>query len=119
MTWWTRLRSIPLWILPLAIGVILLFLPALGIPFAIERQIQLTLILALVVSGLNLSLGFAGELALGQAAMYAAGAYTAGLMSVAGISDIFLQLIAAAAAALAVGIITGIPGLRLAAGHWR
>ena len=116
MTWWTRLRSMPLWILPLAIGVILLFLPALGVPFAIERQIQLTLILALVVSGLNLSLGFAGELALGQAAMYAAGAYTAGLMSVAGISDILLQLVAAAAAALAVGVITGIPGLRL--GGW-
>lgn len=106
----------PLWIIPLAVGIILLLLPTLGIPYSLQRQIQLTLILALVVSGLNLSLGFAGELALGQAAMYAAGAYTAGLLSVSGNTDILVQLIAAAIVALLVGLLTGIPGLRL--GGW-
>ncbi|MCH6231622.1 branched-chain amino acid ABC transporter ATP-binding protein/permease [Microbacterium sp. CFH 31415] len=116
MAWWIRLRAMPLWIVPLVLAILILLLPLLGVPYAIERQIQLTMILALVVSGLNLSLGYAGELALGQAAMYAAGAYTAGLLSVAGNTDILFQLAAAAVVALAVGLLTGIPGLRL--GGW-
>lgn len=116
MALWVRLRALPAWVLPLLIGIIIVLLPFLGIPYSMQRQVQLTLILALVVSGLNLSLGYAGELALGQAAMYAAGAYTAGLMSKAGNTEIIVQLGAGALAALCVGLITGIPGLRL--GGW-
>ncbi|MFC9550324.1 ATP-binding cassette domain-containing protein [Rhodococcus sp. NPDC056960] len=113
---WRLIRSIPGWLFPLAIGLVVLFLPEFGLDFALSRQVQLACILALVVSGLNLSLGYAGELALGQAAMYAAGAYTAGLLSIAGYTDIVVQLIASGLVALAVGIVTGIPGLRL--GSW-
>jgi branched-chain amino acid transport system permease protein len=116
MALWLRFRSIPGWIIPLIAGVVILVLPLLGLPQPLARQIQLTVILALVVSGLNLSLGFAGELALGQAAMYAAGAYTAGLLSKAGVTDLFVQLVLAALVALVVGVVTGIPGLRL--GGW-
>lgn len=116
MTAWARFRALPLWVIPLLLGILVLFLPQLGLAYAATRQIELTLILALVVSGLNLTLGFAGELGLGQAAMYAAGAYTAGLMSKAGQTDILVQLIAGALAALVVGLITGVPGLRL--GGW-
>jgi branched-chain amino acid transport system permease protein len=116
MPLWTRLRSIPLWPFALAFGVLIMFMPLLGLPYAMSRQFELTLLLALVVCGLNLSLGFAGELALGQAAMYAAGAYTAGIMSKVGQTDLLVQLAAGAVAALAVGVITGIPGLRL--GGW-
>ncbi|QNG20151.1 branched-chain amino acid ABC transporter ATP-binding protein/permease [Rhodococcus triatomae] len=113
---WRALRAVPGWIFPLAAGLVVLILPVLGADMATTRQIQLACILALVVSGLNLSLGYAGELALGQAAMYAAGAYTAGLLSQAGHTDILVQLAAAGAVALLVGIVTGIPGLRL--GSW-
>ncbi|MBC2639829.1 MULTISPECIES: ABC transporter permease subunit [unclassified Rhodococcus (in: high G+C Gram-positive bacteria)] len=113
---WRLIRSIPGWLFPLTIGLVVLFLPEFGLDFALSRQVQLACILALVVSGLNLSLGYAGELALGQAAMYAAGAYTAGLLSIAGYTDIVVQLIASGLVALAVGIVTGIPGLRL--GSW-
>lgn len=116
MALWVRLRALPAWVLPLLIGIIIVLLPLLGIPYATQRQVQLTLILALVVSGLNLSLGYAGELALGQPAVYAAGAYTAGLMSKAGHTEIIVQLAAGAIAALVVGLLTGIPGLRL--GGW-
>ncbi|MGW4479492.1 branched-chain amino acid ABC transporter ATP-binding protein/permease [Rhodococcus triatomae] len=113
---WRAVRAIPGWVYPLAVGVLLLLLPSLGLGYAMTRQVQLACILALVVSGLSLSLGYAGELALGQAAMYAAGAYTAGLMSERGHTDLALQLVAAGAVALVVGIATGIPGLRL--GSW-
>ncbi len=113
---WRTFRSLPSWIIPLVLAVVILLLPVMGLDLSTSRQIQLACILALVVSGLNLSLGFAGELALGQAAMYAAGAYTAGLMSQAGHTDILVQLAAAGAVALGVGILTGVPGLRL--GNW-
>lgn len=116
MALWLRFRALPGWIIPLALGILVLLLPQLGLGFSTTRQIQLTLILALVVSGLNLSLGFAGELALGQAAMYAAGAYAAGMLSKAGHTDLLLQMLVAALCALVVGVVTGIPGLRL--GGW-
>lgn len=116
MALWIRLRTLPAWVFPLLLGVLIVLLPFLGIPYSMQRQVQLTLILALVVSGLNLSLGYAGELALGQAAMYAAGAYTAGLIAKSGQTEILVQLGAGALAALVVGLLTGIPGLRL--GGW-
>lgn len=113
MALWRKLREIPSWIWPAVLLAALLLLPVAGPSYELTRQLQLTLILALVVSGLNLTLGYGGELALGQAAMYAAGAYTAGIMSAAGTSDLAVQILAGGAAALAVGILTGIPGLRL------
>ncbi|WP_024795535.1 branched-chain amino acid ABC transporter ATP-binding protein/permease [Tomitella biformata] len=116
MGMWLVIRRIPSWVFPLALGVLLIFLPMLGLDYGTTRNLQLACILALVVSGLNLSLGYAGELAMGQAAMYAAGAYVAGLMSVHGHTDLFLQIIVASAVALVVGVVTGIPALRL--GSW-
>ncbi|MDN5757532.1 MAG: branched-chain amino acid ABC transporter substrate-binding protein, partial [Tomitella sp.] len=113
---WRGLRRLPTWSVPLLIAVLGVFLPYMGLAFSWNRQIQLALILALVVGGLNLSLGYAGELALGQAAMYAAGAYTAGILSVHGHTGLLLQLVAAGAVALVVGVITGVPGLRF--GSW-
>lgn len=108
--------KIPAWIVPLVLVVLIAILPFIDVSYSIIRQVQLSLILALLVSGLNLSLGLAGELALGQAAMYAGGAYTAGMLSRAGHTDVLLQLLAAGLVALIVGIVTGIPGLRL--GSW-
>lgn len=116
MAIWRAVRAVPTWVWPLLVALLLIAVPYLGLDYATTRQIQLALILSLVVSGLNLSYGYAGELALGQAAMYAAGAYTAGLISVAGESDLFWQLLAGGCAALLVGLLTGIPGMRL--GGW-
>ncbi|MDQ4213666.1 branched-chain amino acid ABC transporter ATP-binding protein/permease [Microbacterium capsulatum] len=113
---WLKLRAVPGWVWPLIIGVALIALPSVGTDYPVIRQVELTLLMALIVSGMNLSLGYAGELAMGQVAMYAAGAYTAGMIGAAGITEIWLQLIAGAAAALIVGLISGIPGLRL--GSW-
>ena len=111
-----RIAAGPLWLVPLALGILLILVPYLNLEYSIVRQLQLAMILSLLVSGLNLSLGYAGELALGQVAMYAAGAYTAGMLSKNGHTDILLQLAAAGVAALVVGVLTGIPGLRL--GSW-
>lgn len=115
MVVWKLIRSFPSWVFPLAMGIILILLPYAGLEYALSRQIQLSLILALVVSGLNLGLGYAGQLALGQAAMYAAGAYAAAVLSKSYTTDVVVQLIVGGLAALVVGVATGIPGLRLGA----
>ena len=104
------------WVVPLVGAVVVVVLPQLGLSSDLQRQVMLVAILTLLVSGLNLSLGFAGELALGQVAMYAAGAYISGYMGSHGTTDILLQLIVSGIFAVVVGLLTGIPGLRL--GSW-
>lgn len=99
----------------LLLGVIALVLPWLGINIVWQREIILIAIYSIVVSGLNVSFGYAGELALGQVALFAFGAYLAGYMSVHGQSDILLGICVGALAAGAAGLVTGIPGVRLGA----
>lgn len=97
-----------------AIAVIVAFLPWLGVNGYWTRQIILVIILALIVSGLNTSFGYAGELAMNQVAVYAVGAYVSGYLAVShGIDDIGLCLLASIVAVVVVGLITGIPGLSL------
>ncbi|MEV8635623.1 ATP-binding cassette domain-containing protein [Streptosporangium sp. NPDC051023] len=82
-----------------------------------SRTVMLIAILSLLVSGLNVVLGYAGELAMGQVALYAVGAYVAGYLGVKlGTANVVLALAAAIVAAVLVGLVTGIPGLRL--GGW-
>jgi branched-chain amino acid transport system permease protein len=99
----------------LLLGVIALLLPWLGINIVWQREIILIAIYSIVVSGLNVSFGYAGELALGQVALFAIGAYLTGYMSVHGHSDLLLGIFVGALAAGAAGLITGIPGVRLGA----
>lgn len=111
-----RLKTVPTFTLPLVVAIVVVLLPQLGLSATNQRQVLLIGFLTLLVSGLNLSLGYAGELALGQPAIYATGAYVAAYMGAHGTTDILLQIVAAVGAALVVGVLTGIPGLRL--GSW-
>ena len=103
------------WVFPLA-AVILATMPWWAPNPSLTRQIALIAIASLVVSGLNLSFGYAGELALGQGAVYAAGAYTAGYLSVSHGVTLLPAMLASAVAALILGVLSGAPGLRL--GGW-
>jgi branched-chain amino acid transport system permease protein len=102
--------------LPIGLAVLLLVAPWFGLGIYWNQEIVLTVALALMVSGLNLSLGYAGELALGQVFIYAVGAYVSGNIALHVSSDLFLALAVAIAAALVIGLVSGIPGLRL--GGW-
>jgi branched-chain amino acid transport system permease protein len=102
--------------LPLVLAVLLVAAPWLGISAGTRRLLMLSCILALVASGLNLSFGYAGELALGQAAMYATGAYLSGYLAMNLVNDLAVLIVLSAVAALVVGLISGVPGLRL--GGW-
>ena len=111
-----RIGRVPPVVIPLGLAALLLAAPWLGLGIYWNQEVVLTVALALLVSGLNLSFGYAGELALGQVAIYAVGAYVSGYVALNLSSDVFVSLLIAIAAALAVGLVSGYPGLRL--GGW-
>ena len=108
------------WLLPAAwvvVTALFLLAPSLGlINLPWMRQIILVALLALIVSGLNLSFGFAGELSFASAAMYAAGAYATGYLAMNVVNDLALAILVSSLFGLLLGLISGIPGLRL--GGW-
>ncbi len=110
------LRRVPTFVVPMAVAVFVMFLPQLGLNATWERQVELIAMLALAVSGVNLIIGYAGEFALGQPAIYATGAYVAGYLGAHGTTDILVQIGISILAGLFIGVVTGIPGLRL--GNW-
>ncbi|GAB3447394.1 branched-chain amino acid ABC transporter permease [Actinophytocola sediminis] len=71
---------------------------------------------AMVVVGLSLLMGYGGQISLGQAAFYAIGAYTAGLLATNGVPPL-LGLLAAPVVAAAFAALVGIGMLRLR-GHY-
>ena len=67
----------------------------------------------ILVSGLNLAVGFGGQLAIGYVALLTLGAYTAAiLVERVGLSP-YLALVAAAGVGAISGVIVGLPALRL------
>ena len=86
-----------LWI---AVTGILAFAPDLGLGISPSRQLVLVCFLCLLVSGLNLSYGFAGELSFASPAFYALGSYVTVIVTAHWVNDI--------AVCLVVGIIGGL-----------
>jgi branched-chain amino acid transport system permease protein len=69
-----------------------------------------------LVAGLNLIVGFAGQLAIGYVSLLTLGAYTASVLAAGNVSPSvppFLALIAAGAMGAAFGVVVGLPALRL------
>jgi len=62
--------------------------------------------------GLNLTVGYAGQISLGQAAFFGIGAYITALLMTGGLS-FWLILPLAAAACFAIGLLLGFPALRV------
>jgi branched-chain amino acid transport system permease protein len=84
---------------------------ALGAFFLLPEYLSLgarILTYILWALSLDLILGYAGIITLGHSAFFGLGAYTAGILGAKyGVTDPFLQLVAAAAAAALLGISTG------------
>jgi ABC-type branched-subunit amino acid transport system ATPase component/ABC-type branched-subunit amino acid transport system permease subunit len=69
-----------------------------------------------LVSGLNLAVGFGGQLAIGYVALLTVGAYTASILELGNVTPPFPAFAAIAAAGVAgaiAGLIIGLPALRL------
>ena len=70
----------------------------------------------MLVAGLNLVVGFAGQLAIGYVALLTLGAYTASVLAAGNVLPLvpaFLALAAAAVVGAVFGVIVGLPALRL------
>jgi len=104
----------------LTVGVLtiaLAFYPLLwGNPYRLGVTNQIALY-AIVVLGLNLFIGYAGQISLGHAAFFALGAYGSALLSgEAGVPP-WLSLALAVLAAAGIALLLGVPALRLH-GHY-
>jgi branched-chain amino acid transport system permease protein len=104
-----------------AIALGILALAAVAVPFVLSDYriflVTSTLIAAIAVLGLNMLVGYNGQLSLGHGALYAIGAYvTAILMEHAG-WPWWATLPASAAVSFAFGFLFGWPALRLK-GHY-
>lgn len=80
------------------------------------QQIATAALYATVVIGLNVALGHAGEFALGQSAIFAAGAYVTGMLAVHAEWPVWGAAPVGVVAAVVVGLVSGAPGLRV--GKW-
>lgn len=91
------------------------------LPFLLEDfrvfQLNLVLIYAIAILGLNILTGYGGQISLGHGAFYAVGAYTSAvLISQLGMSS-YLTIPIAGVVCLVMGVLMGFPALRLA-GHY-
>jgi ABC-type branched-subunit amino acid transport system ATPase component/ABC-type branched-subunit amino acid transport system permease subunit len=77
--------------------------------------VELICVYAVVVFGLNITVGFSGVLSLGQGAAFAIGAYVTGILAGTYAWPIWLALPLGLLAGLIVGVVTGLPAGRLAA----
>ncbi len=108
-------RSRPFWLLPLAVALAVFFLPLYVAEAGILRTVTSVVLMAMLIVGVNITFGYAGDLTNGQAAVYAVGAYVGGYLAMQGL-DVIIVLLASTAAGAALGLLTGIPGVRL--GSW-
>ena len=98
-------------------AVIVILLMPLVLPESLLTIFIFIGLSTMVVSGLSLLMGFAGQVSLGQAAFYAIGAYTAALLARdLGVPPL-IGLIVAPAATAAIAYVVGLPLLRLR-GHY-
>jgi branched-chain amino acid transport system permease protein len=80
------------------------------------RELSLISVLAMVVSGVNLSFGYAGEVQFGQVFMFALGAYLPMVLAIHGFDDVIILMIIGGLAAALVGFVVALPAIRI--GGW-
>lgn len=103
----------PVWI---ALGIVALFLAPMGQGNYITLILCSWLIFTIAAMGLNLTLGYAGQISLAQASFMAIGAYVTALMTLAGWHWLVAMPVAVAAC-FVVGLGVGFPALRVK-GHF-
>jgi branched-chain amino acid transport system permease protein len=90
---------------------------AVGLPFdstpVVNGELTLVLVYAVAVLGLNLLVGYSGQISLGHGAFFAIGAYAAAVLVVRAHVPHLLTLPAAALVTFVLGFAFGVPALRL------
>jgi branched-chain amino acid transport system permease protein len=104
------------WVLGIVGGVALICAPFLMKNYRVF-QLNLVMIYAVAVLGLNLLTGYGGQISLGHGAFYAVGAYTAAILMDRFGVPYWATLPIAAVLCLVLGYLMGFPALRLG-GHY-
>ena len=100
--------------LALAAGTACLVLPLALLSDYNLFRLTLVAIYALAVLGLNLVMGFGGQISLGHGAFYAAGSYTTAILAASYDVPYWATFPASAAVCALLGFLVGWPALRLA-----
>ncbi len=103
-------------LIPLLGAVLLLLFPWWSGDQYWIRELSLIAVLTMVISGVNLSFGYAGEVQFGQVFMFAVGSYVTMILATKGFNEIIPLLIIGGIAAAAVGFVVALPALRI--GGW-
>lgn len=113
----TRLQRIGSWLIwPILLVVVIAL--ALGIDNNYWLQVTVTAeIMVIAAVGLYVTFGLSGQVSLGQAAFYAIGGYTTGLLVTNLSFDMAPAMIVAVLVSIGAGLLIGIPSLRLK-GHY-
>lgn len=99
--------------LPALVALLVALLPYLSIASLVfQQELQLAAVYTLIVVGFSLAYGYGGQLALGQVAVFAGGAYITAIMFNHGITELVLATAASVAFAALLGLIAALPGLR-------
>jgi len=102
------------WFMLALLGVAYLALPALASDYMYRALIIPFLILAIAAIGLNILVGYCGQISLGTAAFMSIGAYAAyNLVVRVPMLNFLVVLVLAGAIAALVGVLFGIPSLRI------
>jgi branched-chain amino acid transport system permease protein len=99
-------------LLVVGVAVVAVAIPFLFGPYRVG-QFTLVLVYAVAVLGLNLLVGYSGQISLGHGAFFALGAYTAALLIEKASVPYLLSVPAAGALCFAAGFLFGVPALRL------
>ena len=83
------------------------------LPKFLLLQLSLALAYAMAILGLNLLLGYGGQVCLAQGAFFACGAYTTAILATQAGVDPILTLPIAALMTACLGVVVGLPALRL------
>ena len=100
------------WAFAVGAGIVVALLPYLGVKPVLQRELLLAAMFGLLVAGFNLGFGYGGQLALGQVAVFAGGAYSTAILYEHGVAELLVACVVSIAVAAVLGLVTGIPGLR-------
>ncbi|WP_162901633.1 branched-chain amino acid ABC transporter permease [Breoghania sp. L-A4] len=109
------MRAVPKWVWVL-LGLCVLVAAPIGQGNYISLILCSWLIFTIAAMGLNLTLGYAGQISLAQASFMAIGAYITAIMTLNGIPWL-IAMPAAVAGCFVVGLLVGFPALRVK-GHF-
>jgi branched-chain amino acid transport system permease protein len=106
----SKVKMIYVWI---AVGLIALVLPLIIRDNYVQRLVIMVGVYSILALSLNLVAGYTGQLSIGHAAFYGIGAYVSAILSIEMHIPFWFALPIAGVVAAALGLVVGIPSLRL------